>query len=159
MFNKVVLLGNLTRDIDIRFSADDTAIASTGLAVNRRYTKKSGEKVDETCFIDIVFYSNQAKTANQYLRKGSKVLIEGRLKLESWTDQNGQKRSKHSVQVENMQMLSGKDEDLSVQMRETNERVQDFKPKAEPKKLEHSYQNQEKTIDVDAYEDDTDLPF
>lgn len=106
MFNKVVLVGNLTRDIELRYIQSGTAVGSTGIAVNRKFSV-NGEKRDETCFIDITFFGRQAEVANQYLNKGSKVLIEGRLKFDTWQDQNGQNRSKHSIVVENMEMLGG----------------------------------------------------
>jgi len=108
MFNKVILVGNLTRDIELRYTQGGMAIAKTGLATNRKFKKQSGEQVDETMFIDITFFGRSGEIANQFLRKGSKVLIEGRLMLEQWTDQNGQKRSKHSVNVEEMKMLDGR---------------------------------------------------
>ena len=106
MFNKVVLVGNLTRDIELRYIQSGTAVGSAGIAVNRKFSV-NGEKRDETCFIDITFFGRQAEIANQYLNKGSKVLIEGRLKFDTWQDQNGQNRSKHSVVVESMEMLGG----------------------------------------------------
>ena len=105
MFNKVVLVGNLTRDIELRYLQTGTAIGKTGIAVTRKFNSGNGEKREETCFIDIDFWGRTAEIANQYLRKGSKVLVEGRLKLDQWQDQNGQNRSKHSVNVENMEML------------------------------------------------------
>lgn len=108
MFNKVILVGNLARDIELRYTQSGMAIAKTAIATNRRYKKQSGEQVDETMFIDITFFGRSGEIANQYLRKGSKVLIEGRLMLEQWTDQNGQKRSKHSVNVEEMKMLDSR---------------------------------------------------
>jgi len=77
----------------------------TGIAVTRRYNSSNGEKREETCFIDIDFFGRTAEIANQYLRKGSKILIEGRLKLDQWQDQNGQNRSKHSISVDTMEML------------------------------------------------------
>lgn len=106
MFNKVVLLGNLTRDIELRYFQSGSAIGSTGLAVSRKFSLQNGEKREETCFIDITFFGRQAEIANQYLGKGSKILVEGRLKFEQWQDQNGINRSKHSIVVENMEMLS-----------------------------------------------------
>ena len=108
MFNKVILVGNITRDIELRYTQGGMAIAKTGIATNRRFKKQSGEQVDETMFIDITFFGRSGEIANQFLRKGSKVLVEGRLMLEQWTDQNGQKRSKHSVNVEEMKMLDGR---------------------------------------------------
>lgn len=108
MFNKVILVGNLTRDIELRYTQGGMAIAKTGIATNRKFKKQSGEQVDETMFIDLTFFGRSGEVANQYLRKGSKVLIEGRLILEQWTDQNGQKRSKHSINVEEMKMLDSR---------------------------------------------------
>jgi len=110
MFNKVILVGNITRDIELRYTQGGMAIAKTGIATNRKFKKQSGEQVDETMFIDITFFGRSGEIANQFLRKGSKVLVEGRLMLEQWTDQNGQKRSKHSVNVEEMKMLDGRGE-------------------------------------------------
>lgn len=108
MFNKVILVGNLTRDIELRYSQNGSAIAKTAIATSRKFTV-GGEKKEETCFIDITFFGRSGEVANQYLRKGSKILVEGRLQFEQWVDpQNGQKRSKHSVIVETMQMLDSR---------------------------------------------------
>jgi len=107
MFNKIILVGNLTRDIEVRYSQSGTAIAKTAIATSRKFTA-NGEKKEEVCFVDITFFGRSGEVANQYLRKGSKILVEGRLNFEQWTDQNGQKRSKHSVIVETMQMLDSK---------------------------------------------------
>lgn len=105
MFNKVVLVGNLTRDIELRYLPNGSALGKTGIAVTRRYNA-NGEKKEETCFIDLDFWGKTAEIANQYLRKGSKILIEGRLRFDQWQDQNGQSRSKHSIYVETMEMLT-----------------------------------------------------
>jgi single-strand DNA-binding protein len=107
MFNKVILVGNLTRDIELRYSQSGMGIAKTAIATSRKFTS-NGEKKEEVCFIDITFFGRSAEIANQYLRKGSKILVEGRLNFEQWVDQNGGKRSKHSVTVENMQMLDSR---------------------------------------------------
>jgi single-strand DNA-binding protein len=104
MYNKIVLVGNLTRDIELRYIQSGTAVANTAIATSRKFTS-NGEKKEEVMFIDITFFGRSGEIANQYLRKGSKILVEGRLKFDQWVDQNGQKRSKHSVNVENMQML------------------------------------------------------
>jgi single-strand DNA-binding protein len=110
MYNKVILAGNLTRDIEIRYTQGGMAVASTGIASNRKFKSATGEQKEEVLFIDLTFFGRTAEIANQYLRKGSKVLVDGRLKLDSWTAQDGSKRSKHSVTVENLQMLSSRDE-------------------------------------------------
>ena len=107
MFNKIILVGNLTRDIELRYSQSGTAIAKTAIATSRKFTT-NGEKKEEVCFVDITFFGRSGEVANQYLRKGSKILVEGRLNFEQWVDQNGQKRSKHSVIAETMQMLDSK---------------------------------------------------
>ena len=106
MFNKVILVGNLARDIELRYLNTGSAIGKTAIAVVRKYTL-NGVKKEEICFIDLTFWGKSAEIANQYLRKGSQVLIEGRLMFETWQDQNGQNRSKHSITVENMKMLGG----------------------------------------------------
>lgn len=110
MFNKIILVGNLTQPIELKYSASGLAIAKTGIATNRKFKSQEGESKEEVCFIDITFFGRSAEVANQYLRKGSKVLIDGRLQFEQWVDQNGQKRSKHSVVAETMQMLDSKSE-------------------------------------------------
>jgi single-strand DNA-binding protein len=107
MFNKIILVGNLTRDIELRYTNGGTALAKTAIATTRKFST-NGEKKEEVCFVDITFFGRSAEVANQYLRKGSKCLVEGRLMFEQWTDQQGQKRSKHSVTVESMQMLDSK---------------------------------------------------
>ncbi|MDR1285468.1 MAG: single-stranded DNA-binding protein [Campylobacteraceae bacterium] len=111
MFNRVILVGNLTRDIELRYLPNGSAISSTGIATNRRFKKQDGSQGEDVCFIDISLFGRTAEIANQYLKKGSKILIEGRLKLDAWTDQNGQKRSKHTIVVDNLQMLDSKSQD------------------------------------------------
>lgn len=109
MFNRVVMLGNLTRDCELRYLPTGGAICTTGLATNRKFKKQDGSQSEEVCFIDITFFGRTAEIANQYLGRGKKVLVEGRLKLDQWTDQNGVKRSKHSITVETLQMIDSKD--------------------------------------------------
>jgi single-strand DNA-binding protein len=109
-FNKVILLGNLTRDPEIKYTPKGTAIANIGLAVNRVYSNDQGEKNEETTFIDVELWGRTAEIAQEYLRKGRPVLIEGRLKLDQWDDkQTGQKRSKLRVVGETMQLLGGRE--------------------------------------------------
>lgn len=103
--NQFTGLGNLTRDIELRYLPSGSAIATCGLAMNRRFKKQDGTQGEEVCFIDITFYGRTAEIANQYLSRGRKVLIIGRLKLDQWTDQQGVKRSKHSITVETLQMI------------------------------------------------------
>ncbi|MDX1808049.1 MAG: single-stranded DNA-binding protein [Sulfurospirillaceae bacterium] len=108
MFNKVILLGNLTRDPELRYMPSGGAVCTTGIATNRKFKKQDGSMSEEVCFIDITFFGRTAEIANQYLNRGKKIMVEGRLKLDQWTDQTGNKRSKHSVVVDNMQMLDSK---------------------------------------------------
>ena len=107
MYNKVVLVGNLTRDIELRYSQAGLAIAKTAIATSRKFTS-NGEKKEEVMFIDLTFFGRSGEVANQYLRKGSKILVEGRIQFDQWVDQNGGKRSKHGIAVETMQMLDSK---------------------------------------------------
>jgi single-strand DNA-binding protein len=105
-FNKVLLMGNLTRDPEVRYTPKGTAIANIGLAVNRVWTSESGEKKEEVTFVDVEVWGRQAETMGQYLSKGRPLFIEGRLKLDSWDDkETGQKRSKLKVVCESFQFL------------------------------------------------------
>ena len=110
MYNKIVLVGNLTRDLEIKYTNSGSAIGNTGIAVNQKWKSKTGEAKEEVMFVDLTFFGRTAEIANQYLRKGSKVLVDGKLKLDTWTAQDGSKRSKHSVTVENLQMLDNKND-------------------------------------------------
>ena len=98
-FNKVILMGNLTRDPQLRYLPNNTAVCDFGLAVNRRYRDRDGNQKEEVCFVDLTAWARQAETINQYVTKGRPILVEGRLKLDSWTGQDGQKRSKLTVVV------------------------------------------------------------
>ena len=105
--NKVMLIGNLTRDPELRYTPKGTAVAELGMAVNRVRTNDEGERQEETTFIDVTLWARQAELAQQYLAKGRPVYIEGRLQMDTWEDKNtGQKRSKLKVVGENMQFLS-----------------------------------------------------
>ncbi len=109
MYNKVILVGNLTRDVELKYTPSGTAIAKFGLATNRTYKDTmSGENKQEVMFIDITVFGRSAEVANQYLSKGKKVLIEGRLVLDQWVDATGQKRSKHSIVAEKVQFMDNK---------------------------------------------------
>ncbi len=97
--NKIYLIGNLTRDPELRYTGSGTAVCDLRLAASRKYRKggDTGEMVEETCFVDVVVWGRSGENCNQYLSKGNPVLVEGRLKLDEWQAQDGQKRSKHSV--------------------------------------------------------------
>lgn len=108
-FNKVILLGNLTRDPEVRYTPKGSAVCDLGLAVNRQYTLDSGEKREEVTYVDVVLWSRLAEIAGEYLKKGRPVFIEGRLQMDSWEDkQSGQKRTKLRVIGETMQLLGSR---------------------------------------------------
>jgi single-strand DNA-binding protein len=109
--NRVLLIGNLTRDPEVRYTPKGTAVAEIGLAVNRIYSGEDGEKKEETTFVDVTLWARQAEVAGQYLKKGRPVFIEGRLQLDTWDDkQTGQKRSRLRVVSENLQLLGSRQE-------------------------------------------------
>ena len=110
-YNKVILMGNLTRDPEVRYTSGGTAIAKLGMAVNRRWKNQEGQMQEETTFVDVDAFGRQAETIGQYLKKGRPVMAEGRLKLDQWDDkQTGQKRSKLGVVLENFQFLDSRGE-------------------------------------------------
>jgi len=109
MLNKVILQVNVTRDVELRYTSSGAAIAKVGMAVNDAWKDKAtGEKREEVCFIDGTVFGKSAEIINQYVSKGSKLLIVGKLKLEQWQDQNGQKRQKHSIAIEDFNFLDSK---------------------------------------------------
>jgi single-strand DNA-binding protein len=109
--NRVLLIGNLTRDPELRYTPKGTAVTEIGLAVNRIYSGEDGEKKEETTFVDVTLWARQAEVAGQYLKKGRPVFIEGRLQLDTWDDkQTGQKRSRLRVVAENLQLLGSRPE-------------------------------------------------
>ena len=104
-YNRVLLMGNLTRNPEIRYTPSGTAVADLGLAVNENFKNKAGETVEQTCFVDVVVWGRQAETASEYLHKGSPVFVEGRLQLDQWESQEGEKRSKLRVRADRVQFL------------------------------------------------------
>lgn len=109
--NKVMLIGNLTRDPELKYTPSGTAVATFGIAVNRVYTSKDGEKKQETDFFDVEVWNKAAENANEYLAKGRSVFVEGRLKQDRWEDDNGNRRTKIKVVAINLQYLSGRSSD------------------------------------------------
>jgi len=106
-FNKVMLMGNLTRDVEIRHTSGNTAVGKFGIAVNRKFKTQSGEQREEVTFVDCEAWGRTAEVIAQYLTRGSPIFIEGRLKLDQWEDKNGGgKRSKHLIVVENFQFIN-----------------------------------------------------
>ena len=111
--NKVFLIGNLTADPELRYTPSGTAVADLRLAVNREFSSKEGERKSETLFVDIVVWARQAENCSQYLSKGRPVMVEGRLKLDTWENQQGEKRSRLRVVAENIQFLGGRAQERS----------------------------------------------
>lgn len=108
-FNKVILMGNLTRDPEKRVTPDNLTICRLGLAVNRRYTTRDGEAKEEVTYVDVDAFGRQAEVIAQYCTKGSGLFIEGRLRLDTWQDKNsGENRSKMLVVLENFQFVGGR---------------------------------------------------
>ena len=104
--NKVFLMGNLTRDPELRYTPNGTAVVDFGMAINRTWTsRQGGEKREETCFVDVQAWARSAEVISEYCSKGRPIFIEGRLKLDTWEGRDGQRRSKHRVIVENFQFL------------------------------------------------------
>ena len=170
MFNKLIVVGNLTRDIELRYTNGGTALAKTAIATTRKFTT-NGEKKEEVCFVDVTFFGKSAEIANQYLRKGSKCLVEGRLMFEQWTDQAGQKRSKHSVTVESMQMLDSKSDSQGQQTQQTQQPQQQMQQSYQAPQQQQQYQPpvQQQTIpqdnqsnydpNVDVHQNQGTIPF
>ena len=132
MYNKVVMVGNLTRDIELRYLPSGSAVAKSAIATSYKYKSASGEQKDEVCFLDFTIFGKTGEVANQYLKKGSKVLLEGRLIFEKWNAQDGSERSRHSLRVDEMKMLDSKD-------KSDNQEAQRPQQKQEPRiEYEHT---------------------
>lgn len=140
MYNKVVIVGNLTRDVEIKYSQNGSAIANVGIASSRKWKSSEGEQKEEVMFVDLAMFGRTAEIANQYLRKGSKVLIDGRLALQQWTAQDGTKRSKHVVTVESLQMLDSKSDNSS-----NNQQQQQQQPQQQHHQQPQQYQRNQTT--------------
>ncbi len=125
-FNKVLLMGNLTRDPQLSYTPNQTPVVDFGLATNRRWTGQDGSQREETCFVDCRAFGRQAENINKYLSKGRLVFVEGRLTFDTWTAQDGTKRSRHRVTVENFQFMpraGAIDDNQAVQSAGTNSEV------------------------------------
>jgi len=108
MYNKVILIGNLTRDIELKYIPSGAAIAKGAIATSHKYKAQDGSQKEEVCFLDFNVFGKSAEILNQYVKKGSKVMLEGRLVLESWTAQDGTSRNRHSLRVEEFKFLDSK---------------------------------------------------
>lgn len=146
MYNKTIMVGNLTKDIALTYLASGSAVAKSAIATSYKYKSASGEQKDEVCFLDFTIFGKVGEVANQYLKKGSKVLLEGRLVFEQWTAQDGTTKSKHTLRVDEMKMLDSKDKSSS------QEQTNSYQPKQQSKVV---YENNEPEIDFDVSE----IPF
>lgn len=108
--NKVMLIGNLTRDPESKFLPSGMTVCELGMAINRHFTDQSGEKREQTCFVDLTAFGRQAETLAKYMKKGRPLYVEGRLDFQTWESKEGQKRSKLKVIVENFQFLGGRED-------------------------------------------------
>jgi len=122
-FNKVLLMGNLTKDPELRYTPQGMAVVNLRMAVNRRYKSKTGELKEEVCFITAVVWNKQAETCNQYLHKGSPLFVEGILQSRSWEDNTGGKRSVIEVRAERVQFLGSPSGGAKVQSTDTVEAI------------------------------------
>jgi single-strand DNA-binding protein len=170
-YNRVIMMGNLTRDPEYKQLASGQAVCRLGLASNRQFkNRQTGMMVQEVCFVDIDVWGPQADSCNQYLQKGRGVLVEGRLKLDSWTDQEGQRRSKHSIVADRVTFLSSNAseeqmEDIGIASEETMKAPKPKKAKTgnnvptleEAKKEKKSSNGEVELSDDEPFEDD--LPF
>jgi single-strand DNA-binding protein len=135
-FNKVLLIGNLTKDPELRYTPQGIAVVNLRMAINRKFKDKNQELKEEVCFITAVAWNKQAETCNQYLRKGSPLLIEGRLQSRSWEDNAGQKRNVIEVKAERVQFLGGSQSPKAAPPAESEEVI--VEPSTETTWLEES---------------------
>jgi len=108
MYNKVIMIGNLTRDIELKYLPSGSAIANGSIATSHKYKTQTGEQKEEVCFLEFSVFGKQGEVLNQYVGKGSKVMLEGRLILEQWQANDGSKRSRHTLRVEQFKFLDSK---------------------------------------------------
>ena len=107
-YNKVIMLGNLTRDPELRYLPSQTAVVSFGIATNRKWTRRDGQVNEEVCFVDCSMFGKRGETINKYFKKGDPILIDGHLVLDTWQAQDGSQRSKHKIAVDNFEFIGNK---------------------------------------------------
>ncbi len=159
-FNRVILMGNLTRDPELRYTPSGTAVSEVGLAVNDRRKSQSGEWIDETTFVEVTLWGRTAEVASEYLNKGSQILIEGRLKLDTWQSNDGQKRSKLHVVAERMQMTGSRSgAGGGATSRDSGQRDSGQRGMGQRSNAEEPSGFDEPPIDAPAGPPDADIPF
>lgn len=166
MLNKVIMIGHLTRDVELKYMQSGTAFAVLGLASNRKYKKQDGSQCEEVCFIDVKIFGRTAEIANQFLKKGSKVCIEGKLTFETWEDNQGNKKSKHTITAESLEMLDtlnnqtkSPEPQYQPQARYTQGQREEvsFKP-SQPQASQHQAQH-ESIPEIELNEEGDEIPF
>ena len=124
-YNKVIMLGNLTRDPQLLYTPSQTAVVDFGLATNRKWTDKSGQPKEEVCFVDLTAFGKTGENINKYCKKGDPLLVEGRLTFDTWQAPDGTKRSKHKVTVERFSFIGGGTESKQETHTKTSPQAQD----------------------------------
>jgi single-strand DNA-binding protein len=172
MYNKVIMIGNLTRDIELKYLPSGSAIAKGALATSHKYKMQNGEQKEEVCFIDFSVFGKGGEILNQYVRKGSKVMLEGRLVFEQWQAQDGSSRSRHTLRVEEFKFLDTKNDSMgggnynAPQMQQPNTQMQ--QPQNQYNQpMQNNYNNQQHGGMNNSYEqniptidiDNDEIPF
>jgi single-strand DNA-binding protein len=160
MYNKVILVGRLTRDIELKYLPSGSSVANFGLATSRNWKdQNTGEKKEETMFIDITVFGKGAEIANQYLRKGNRVLVEGRLSLDQWQDNEGNKRSKHKIIADNVQFMETKAESMASASSSSSSPSYDTQSNATQNNVVQNNTKQPSNQSQDIDIEDDDIPF
>ncbi len=128
MYNKVIMIGNLTRDIELKYLPSGSAIANGAIATSHKYKMQNGEQKEEVCFLDFSIFGKGGEIFNQYVRKGSKVMLEGRLIFQQWKAQDGTNRSRHALSVTEFKFLDGKSDSQDGGMNNYNAPAQSSQP-------------------------------
>jgi single-strand DNA-binding protein len=136
MYNKVIMIGNLTRDMELKYLPSGSAVGKSAIATSHRYKTQTGEQKEEVCFLDFSVFGKGAEILNQYVRKGSKVMLEGRLIFEQWQAQDGSNRSRHTLRVEEFKFLDSKNDGIS------NYDNNNYVPQQAPVMMDNNYGNQ-----------------
>lgn len=156
MYNKVIMIGNLTRDIELKYLPSGSAVAKSSIATSYKYKSQDGSQKEEVCFLEFTIFGRMGEVANQYLKKGSKVLLEGRLVYESWTAQDGSTRNRHSLRVEEMKMLDSKNNQDNI----PSPQYRTIRESSAPEENKSSYKpSSAMDRDIPEVDIDDELPF
>lgn len=139
MYNKVIMIGNLTRDIELKYLPSGSAIAKSAIATSHKYKTQTGEQKEEVCFLDFSVFGKAAEILNQYVRKGSKVMLEGRLIFEQWQAQDGTNRNRHTLRVDEFKFLDSKNDSMGMQQGGYNQAPQVQNSYNQPTQQQPSY--------------------